>query len=75
MTTDENLTSEKWPAESQATAEKMLGSSQYTPGFKQVYHPGCTHGFASRGDLSIEAVKLGKERAFTETVAWFRKST
>lgn len=61
-----------WPKESQDKADELL-KDVYAPGWKQVYHPGCRHGFAVRADLSVPEQKAGKERAFEETVAWFRK--
>lgn len=68
----------QWPIASQAEATTLMtsptsGESLYAPGWKQNYYPGCTHGFASRGDIAIPAVKFGKEDAFRESVEWFKK--
>lgn len=46
---------------------------KFAPGYKREYFAGCTHGFAVRGDLSIPAVKAGKEGAFKSSVEWFMK--
>lgn len=45
----------------------------YAPGFVQNYYPGCTHGFAVRGDTSVPAIKFGKEDSFLQTVKFFKK--
>jgi carboxymethylenebutenolidase len=38
-----------------------------------IVYPGTCHGFAARGDLSIESVRKGAEGAHAQAVAWFRK--
>jgi hypothetical protein len=37
-------------------------------------YPGTTHGFAARGNLSIDIVKEGFEGAFAQTASWIRKN-
>ncbi|KAJ7362833.1 Alpha/Beta hydrolase protein [Mycena albidolilacea] len=59
----------QFPPESQAVSDKIFAS--FGPGYKRPYFPGCTHGFAVRGDLSNPQVKAGKEGAFKESVEWF----
>jgi len=66
-------TDKTWPKESQDAAEATLGGGKYAPGWKQNYYPGCTHGFATRGDTSVPAIKFGKENAFEETCRWFKQ--
>jgi hypothetical protein len=39
-----------FPVEKQKMTDDMLGNGQYKPGYTQAYFPGCTHGFAARGD-------------------------
>lgn len=34
---------------------------------------GASHGFASRGDLSVEEIKWAKENSFRESVKWLKK--
>lgn len=41
--------------------------------YKRAYFPGCTHGFAVRGDMSVPEIKKGKEEAFENSVKWFQK--
>jgi dienelactone hydrolase len=38
-----------------------------------VTYPGTVHGFASRGDLSVESVRKGSEGAMVQAVNWFKK--
>jgi hypothetical protein len=52
----------------------VLGNGQYAPGYVREYYPGCTHGFATRGDLSKPEVKAGKEGAFKATVEFLIKN-
>ena len=40
-----------FPVEAQATADEMFGGGKFAPGYERTYWPGCTHGFAVRGDL------------------------
>ncbi|KAI0314053.1 Alpha/Beta hydrolase protein [Amylostereum chailletii] len=61
----------QWPKEKQDRAVERF--KDFAPGFAQPYFPGCTHGFAVRGDLSDPLVKAGKEGAFKNTVEWFIK--
>lgn len=63
----------RFPHESQAKADEILGDGKFKPGYKREYFEGCTHGFAVRGDLSDPKVKAGKEGAFKATVEWFLK--
>ena len=63
----------QFPIEAQAQADEILGGGKFAPGYKRNFYPGCTHGFAVRGDLSDPKVKAGKEGAFKETVEWFIK--
>ncbi|VDB85425.1 unnamed protein product [Peniophora sp. CBMAI 1063] len=41
--------------------------------FNQPYFPGCTHGFAVRGDMNNALIKAGKEGAFKSIVDWHKK--
>ncbi|SCV74627.1 BQ2448_7656 [Microbotryum intermedium] len=66
-------TDRTWPRDQQDKAEEMMGGGRYAPGWKQNYFPGCTHGFAVRGDITNDKIKYGKEEAFKQTVAWFNK--
>jgi len=61
----------QFPHEKQEITDKLLGDGKYKHGYKRAYFPGCTHGFAVRGDLSDPKVKAGKEGAFKEAVEWF----
>ena len=67
---------ERFPQESQASADKILGggtqenSTGTGPKYKRTYWPGCSHGFAVRGDLSKPEIKAGKEGAFKASVDW-----
>jgi hypothetical protein len=63
---------ERFPLESQAIADQVLGDGKYAPGYKREYFEGCTHGFAVRGDLSDPKVKAGKEGAFNAAVTWLK---
>jgi len=64
---------EQFPLESSAKADAILGGGKFAPGYKREYFDGCTHGFAVRGDISVPAVKAGKEGSFKATVEWFMK--
>ncbi|SGY84611.1 BQ5605_C009g05707 [Microbotryum silenes-dioicae] len=66
-------TDRTWPRDQQDKAEEMMGGGRYAPGWKQNYYPGCTHGFAVRGDITDQRIKFGKENSFKQTVAWFNK--
>lgn len=59
-----------FPPEAQAKADEILGNGKF-PGYKREYFPGCTHGFAVRGDMTDPLVKAGKEGAFKATVEFF----
>ncbi|KAJ7187110.1 chlorocatechol-degradation protein [Mycena filopes] len=62
-----------FPLEAQAQADAILGGGKFTPGYHREYFPGCSHGFAVRGDMSDPKVKAGKEGAFKASVEWFAK--
>jgi len=65
---------QQFPPESQTQADKILGGGSDTAElYRREYFDGCTHGFAVRGDLTIPAVKAGKEGAFEATVEFFLK--
>ncbi|KAL1692439.1 dienelactone hydrolase [Schizophyllum commune] len=59
-----------FPPDLQAKTDAILGDRKFAPGYRRDYWPGCTHGFANRGDGSIPAVKAGKEGAFKAVVEW-----
>jgi hypothetical protein len=40
-----------FPPEKQAIADEVLGGGKFAPGYERTYWPGCTHGYAVRGDL------------------------
>jgi dienelactone hydrolase len=40
-----------FPPEKQKITDELLGNGQYKPGYVREYFPGCSHGFAVRGDL------------------------
>ena len=40
-----------FPQDAQAKADELLGGGKFAPGYERTYWPGCTHGFAVRGDL------------------------
>lgn len=68
----------QFPIESQQKADESL--EQLNEGrvdgkilYKRVYYAGNDHGFAVRGDVSKEHVKLAKEDAFKQAVQWFRR--
>jgi dienelactone hydrolase len=52
----------------EATDKKF---EKFEPGYKRTYWEGCTHGFATRGDLTNKVVAAGKEGAFKATAEWF----
>ncbi|KAG1839669.1 dienelactone hydrolase [Suillus subluteus] len=58
-------------AEAQAKADEIFGDGKFAPGYRREYFPGCTHGFAVRGDLSDPLVKAGKEGSFLASVEFF----
>ncbi|KAG1860245.1 hypothetical protein DFJ58DRAFT_274037 [Suillus subalutaceus] len=58
-------------AEVQAKADEIFGDGKFAPGYRREYFPGCTHGFAVRGDLSDPLVKAGKEGSFLASVEFF----
>ena len=65
-------TDSAFPIDDQRKADEILGDGKYKPGYKRTYWPGCTHGFAVRGDLTDPKVKAGKEGAFRSAVTWFK---
>lgn len=63
-----------YPAEKQKSGDDILGGGKTeAPGYRRTYWPGCSHGFAIRGDVSDPLVKAGREGAFKATVEWFRE--
>jgi hypothetical protein len=40
-----------FPHEAQKVTDELLGNGKYAPGYVREYFPGCTHGFAVRGDM------------------------
>ncbi|KAJ3827346.1 dienelactone hydrolase [Lentinula raphanica] len=62
-----------FPLEACQKADAIFSHGNFSPGYKRVHWPGCKHGFAVRGDMSVPEVKAGKEGAFRETVEWFSK--
>lgn len=67
-------TDSQYPAEKQKIGDDILGGGKpEAENYKRAYFPGCTHGFAVRGDLSIPEVKAGKEGAFKNAIEWFIK--
>jgi dienelactone hydrolase len=59
----------RFPIEAQAQADELMAG--FAPGYKRTYWDGCSHGFATRSDLSDPKAKAGKEGAFEATVLWF----
>ncbi|KAJ7220604.1 alpha/beta-hydrolase [Mycena pura] len=59
-----------FPPEAQAVTDELLGAGKYQPGYKRTFWEGCSHGFATKGDLSDPKVKAGKEGALSATVGW-----
>ena len=60
-----------YPAEAQKKGDELLGNgTQEGEKYKRNYYPGCTHGFAVRGDIKDEKVKFGKEDSFKQSVEW-----
>ncbi|KAH9941214.1 dienelactone hydrolase endo-1,3,1,4-beta-D-glucanase [Epithele typhae] len=62
-----------FPAEAQAKGDDILGGGKFAPGYERTYWPGCSHGFAVRGDMSNPQVKAGKEGSFEATVKFFNR--
>jgi len=60
-----------FPIEAQTQADEIFGAGKFAPGYKREYFPGCTHGFAVRGDMSDPLIKAGKEGAFKAAVEFF----
>ncbi|KAF8625027.1 hypothetical protein AX17_006941 [Amanita inopinata Kibby_2008] len=67
-------TDTQFPLEAQSKADELFGNGKFAPGYRREYFEGCTHGFAVRGDMSVPAVKAGKEGAFKAAVEWFQKN-
>ncbi|KDQ50688.1 hypothetical protein JAAARDRAFT_211518 [Jaapia argillacea MUCL 33604] len=63
----------QFPKEKQDLADSIFGDGKFAPGYERTYFPGCTHGFAVRGDMSDPNVKAGKEGAFKSTIEHFIK--
>ena len=62
----------QYPAEKQKAGDEILGGGKTeATGYKRTYWPGCTHGFAVRGDISNPQIKEGREGAFKAAVEWF----
>ena len=62
-----------YPPEKQKIGDDILGGGKTeTATYSRAYFPGCTHGFAVRGDLSDPNVKKGKEGSFEYAVHWFK---
>ena len=62
----------QYPLDSQKTGDEILGAgTTSSEKYERTYWPGCTHGFAVRGDISDPKVKAGKEGSFKATVEWF----
>lgn len=56
-------------AEKQKAGDEILGDGKTEgPAYKTTYWPGCTHGFAVRGDVNDPLVKAGREGVFKATV-------
>jgi dienelactone hydrolase len=71
----------QFPKEAQSKADEMLEKLNVTTEgnegnkkmmYKRVYYEGNDHGFAVRGDVSLEHVKKAKEDAFKQAVEWFK---
>ncbi|KAG1823956.1 Alpha/Beta hydrolase protein [Suillus subaureus] len=60
-----------FPTAAQAKADEIFGDGKFAPGYKREYFPGCTHGFAVRGDIKDPLVKAGKEGSFKAAVEFF----
>ncbi|KAG2063790.1 alpha/beta-hydrolase [Suillus decipiens] len=60
-----------FPIAAQQKADEIFADGKFAPGYKREYFPGCTHGFAVRGDMSDPLIKSGKEGAFKATVEFF----
>ncbi|KAG2354493.1 hypothetical protein BDR07DRAFT_1366006, partial [Suillus spraguei] len=64
---------EKFPAPARAKADEIFGDGKFAPGYKHEYFPGCTHGFAVRGDLNDPLTKAAKEGSFKAAVEFFKE--
>ncbi|KIP04970.1 hypothetical protein PHLGIDRAFT_25327 [Phlebiopsis gigantea 11061_1 CR5-6] len=62
-----------FPLEAQAMADEIMGGGKFVPGYERTYWEGCTHGFATKGDLSNPKVTVGKEGAFKASVQFFKR--
>ncbi|KAG2346806.1 alpha/beta-hydrolase [Suillus weaverae] len=60
-----------FPAAAQEKADEIFGDGKFAPGYKREYFPGCTHGFAVRGDINDPLIKAGKEGSFKAAVEFF----
>lgn len=61
------------PEKVKAGDDILGGGKTEAEGYLRTYWPGCTHGFAVRGDISDPNVKAGREGAFKAAVEWFIK--
>lgn len=67
-------TDPQYPIESQKIGDEILGNGTMEgPAYKRTYYPGCTHGFAVRGDKNDPKVKEGKEDHFKQSIAFLKK--
>lgn len=55
-----------FPADAQATTDKILGSGAFAPGYERTYWEGCAHGFSVRGDL-VSLPSLVRSRLLIES--------
>ncbi|KAE9401669.1 dienelactone hydrolase endo-1,3,1,4-beta-D-glucanase [Gymnopus androsaceus JB14] len=61
-----------FPHEAQAKADEIF-EGKFAPGYKREYWKDVSHGFASRGDVTIPVVKAAKEGAFKSSVEWMKE--
>lgn len=61
------------PVQKQEQIDAILGDGKYAPGYKRECWPGCSHGFAVRGDPLVPQEFDGKKGSFDSSVAWLRK--
>ncbi|KAE9401673.1 alpha beta-hydrolase [Gymnopus androsaceus JB14] len=62
-----------FPHEAQAKADEIFVEGKFAPGYKREYWKDVSHGFASRGDVTIPVVKAAKEGAFKSSVEWMKQ--
>ena len=64
----------QYPVEKQKIGDEVLGNgTNKGPNYERTHWPGCTHGFAVRGDISDPRIKEGREGAFKATIEWLIK--